>query len=149
MHETYTALRFLCHTIAASAQSVAVEADLNNVKGPLKHIWAWFGYDEPNYTYMKDGKKLLSELAALSPVPVYVRAHNLMNTGDGEAALKWGSTNMYTEDKDGNPIYNWRIVDAIFDTYIERKMKPLAQIGFMPGFVYQSHAVPPLLATRR
>ena len=32
-------------------------------------IWAWFGYDEPNYTYMKDGTKLLSELAALSPGP--------------------------------------------------------------------------------
>ena len=44
----------------------------------MKPIWAWFGYDEPNYTYMKDGKKLLSEIAALSPVPVYVRAHNLL-----------------------------------------------------------------------
>ncbi|HZK62142.1 MAG TPA: hypothetical protein VFC41_08685, partial [Anaerovoracaceae bacterium] len=91
-----------------------------------------FGYDEPNYTYMKDGKKLLSEIAALSPVPVYVRAHNLMTSGDGTPALKWGSTDMYTEDKDGNPVYNWKIIDKIFDTYVERKMKPLAQIGFMP-----------------
>src|SRR4051794_30610814 len=24
----------------------------------IKPIWAWFGYDEANYTYMKDGKKL-------------------------------------------------------------------------------------------
>lgn len=119
------------YTIATSGQ-VAIQVDLKQEKGPLTPIWAWFGYDEPNYTYMKDGKKLLSELAALSPVPVYVRAHNLMNTGDGEAALKWGSTNMYTEDANGHPIYNWRIVDSIFDTYINRKMKPLAQIGFMP-----------------
>ena len=81
-------------------------------------IWAWFGYDEPNYTYMKDGKKLLSELAALSPVPVYVRAHNLLTSGDGIAALKWGSTNAYTEDEQGKPVYNWTIVDSIFDTYI-------------------------------
>ena len=63
-------------------------------------MWAWFGYDEPNYTYMKDGRKLLSELAALSPVPVYVRAHNLLTSGDGTPALKWGSTNAYTEDAD-------------------------------------------------
>ena len=69
--------------------------------GPLKPIWSWFGYDEPNYTYMKDGKKLLSELAELSPVPVYVRAHSLLVTGDGKAALKWGSTNAYTEDASG------------------------------------------------
>lgn len=100
--------------------------------GDLKHIWAWYGYDEPNYTYMKDGKKLLSELAEMSPVPVYVRAHNLMTTGEGTYDLKWGSTNMYTEDADGNPIYNWKIIDNIFDTYVNRGMKPLAQIGFMP-----------------
>jgi len=113
-------------------QSVSIQVDVTKEKGAMKPIWAWFGYDEPNYTYMKDGKKLLSEIAALSPVPVYVRAHNLMTSGDGTPALKWGSTNMYTEDKDGNPVYNWTIIDKIFDTYVERKMKPLAQIGFMP-----------------
>ena len=95
-------------------------------------LWAWFGYDEPNYTYMKDGKKLLSEIAALSPVPVFVRTHSLLSSGDGTPALKWGSTNAYTEDAKGNPVYNWKILDSIFDTYVQRGMKPLAQIGFMP-----------------
>ncbi|MVM38350.1 beta-xylosidase [Spirosoma sp. HMF3257] len=111
---------------------VAIEVDLAADKGPIKPIWAWFGYDEPNYTYMKDGKKLLTELSKLSKVPVNVRAHSLLVTGDGKAALKWGSTNAYTEDKKGNPVYDWTIVDKIFDTYIERGMKPIAQIGFMP-----------------
>jgi len=110
----------------------AITVDLSKSVGPMYPAWAWFGYDEPNYTYMKDGRKLLSEIAALSPVPVYVRAHSLLVTGDGEAALKWGSTNAYTEDANGNPIYNWHIIDSIFDTYIQRGMKPLAQIGFMP-----------------
>ena len=112
--------------------SVSIRVDLKKGKGPMTPVWAWFGYDEPNYTYMKDGKKLLSEIAALSPVPVYVRSHNLMTSGDGTPALKWGSTNMYTEDKDGKPVYDWTIIDKIFDTYIERKMRPLAEIGFMP-----------------
>lgn len=95
-------------------------------------MWAWFGYDEPNYTYMKDGKKLLTHIADLSPVPVYVRAHSLLVTGDGKPKLKWGSTNAYTEDVNGKPIYNWTIIDSIFDTYVKRGMKPFAQIGFMP-----------------
>ena len=115
-----------------SNEPAVIKVDLAIEKGPMKPIWAWFGYDEPNYTYMKDGKKLLSEISRLSPVPVYVRAHSLLCTGDGVAALKWGSTNAYTEDVNGNPIYNWRIVDSIFDTYVQRGMKPLAQIGFMP-----------------
>jgi xylan 1,4-beta-xylosidase len=95
-------------------------------------VWAWLGYDEPNYTYMQDGKKLLSEFAKASSGPVYVRAHNLLTSGDGTPALKWGSTNAYTEDARGNAVYDWTIIDKIFDTYVERGMKPLVEIGFMP-----------------
>ncbi|KRT14673.1 beta-xylosidase [Pedobacter ginsenosidimutans] len=124
-------LSIFIHT--ANAQSKAsIEVNFDKNIAPMKPIWAWFGYDEPNYTYMKDGQKLLTEISKLSPVPVYVRAHNLLTSGDGTPALKWGSTNAYTEDAKGNPVYDWKIVDQIFDTYVKRGMKPLAQIGFMP-----------------
>jgi xylan 1,4-beta-xylosidase len=119
-------------TSNSSPQAVSIQVDLKKEKGTMDPIWAWFGYDEPNYTYMKDGRKLLTEISQLSEVPVYVRVHSLLVTGDGKAALKWGSTNAYTEDEKGNPIYNWTIIDKIFDTFIERGMKPIAQIGFMP-----------------
>jgi xylan 1,4-beta-xylosidase len=120
------------HSTDQPSDIIFIEVNLAKVKGPMNPAWAWFGYDEPNYTYGKDGRKLLSELAALSPVPVYVRAHNLLTTGDGTPALKWGSTNAYTEDENGNPVYDWTIIDKIFDTYIERGMKPFVEIGFMP-----------------
>lgn len=140
----------LCLRSSAAAQTdtVLVSVDLTKEKGPIKYLWAWFGYDEPNYTYMENGKKLLSEIAGLSPVPVYVRTHNLMTSGDGTPALKWGSTNMYTEDSAGNPVYSWTIVDRIFDTYVKRTMKPLVEIGFMPEALsthpepYQHHWSP-------
>jgi len=112
--------------------TIVLKVDLSSETGTMNPAWAWFGYDEPNYTYMKDGKKLLSEIAELSPVPVYVRTHNLLTTGDGTASLKWGSTNIYTEDKNGNPVYDFTIIDKIFDTFIERGMKPLVELGFMP-----------------
>ncbi len=95
-------------------------------------IWRFFGADEPNYATMKDGRKLLAELGQLGPPPVYFRAHNLLTSGDGTPALKWGSTNAYTEDAEGRPLYDWRILDRIFDTYQERGLRPYAQIGFMP-----------------
>lgn len=119
-------------SISAQTNPINININANEELGPMKPIWAWWGYDEPNYTYMKDGKKLLSEIATLSPVPVYVRTHSLLVTGKGTHGLKWGSTNAYTEDENGNPVYDWTIVDKIFDTYIERGMKPFAQIGFMP-----------------
>ena len=114
------------------AERVVISVDADKRIGPMKPIWAWFGYDEPNYTYMKDGQKLLTELQKLSPVPVFVRTHNLLTSGDGTPGLKWGSTNAYTEDANGKPIYDWTIVDRIVDTYLKRGMKPMMQIGFMP-----------------
>ncbi len=127
--------------LSQTQDQAKINIDLSKTKEKMKPIYAWFGYDEPNYTYMKDGKKLLSEIAALSPVPVYVRAHSLLVTGDGIPNLKWGSTNAYTEDAQGNPIYDWTIIDQIFDTYVQRGMKPLAQIGFMPEAL-STHPVP-------
>ena len=131
----------LYYTVSANAQNPIITVDFKKEIAPMKPVWSWFGYDEPNYTYMKDGKKLLSEIAALSPVPVYIRTHSMLVSGDGVAALKWGSTNAYTEDTLGNAIYNWKIVDSIFDTYVSRGMKPLAQIGFMPEAL-SSHPQP-------
>jgi xylan 1,4-beta-xylosidase len=84
--------------------TIRVDVHANEPDGPLPPIWNYFGYDEPNYTYAANGKKLLRELAELSPVPVYVRVHNLLTTGDGSASLKWGSTNVYTEDAAGKVI---------------------------------------------
>jgi xylan 1,4-beta-xylosidase len=120
------------HRVAAQEPAVTIRVDANQRIGPMKPIWAWFGYDEPNYTYMKDGQKLLTDLAKLSPVPVFVRTHNLLTSGDGTPSLKWGSTNAYTEDANGQPRYDWTIVDRIIDTYRARGMKPLVEIGFMP-----------------
>ncbi|MGD0518753.1 MAG: hypothetical protein ABSA26_14555, partial [Thermoguttaceae bacterium] len=147
----------------------------------LRPIWRFFVCDEPNYAYMKDGKKLLAELGQLGRHPkilpspngrgagdseilpspsgrgaggegvdaipltltlsqkerglkedIFFRAHNLLTTGDGTPALKWGSSNAYTEDEQGRAIYDWNILDRIFDTYLERGLKPYVEIGFMP-----------------
>ena len=117
---------------AQQQERVTIRVDTAARKGPMYPFWAWFGHDEPNYTYTVNGKKLLSALQDLSPVPVFVREHNLLTSGDGTYSLKWGSTNVYSEDASGRPVYDWMILDRIVDTYIARKMKPFVQLGFMP-----------------
>jgi xylan 1,4-beta-xylosidase len=111
---------------------VNVVVDAARVEGPVKPVWRFFGADEPNFATMKDGRTTLATLGSLMPDHVYFRTHNLLTSGDGTPALKWGSTNVYTEDAQGRPIYSWTIVDRIFDTYRERGVKPYVEIGFMP-----------------
>lgn len=113
-------------------QTVEIHVSADQKLGAWQPVWRFFGYDEPNYTYMKHGPPLLSELAKLSAQPVYVRTHNLLTSGNGEPALKWGSTNAYTEDANGRPVYDWTIIDRIFDTYRDAGVIPFVEIGFMP-----------------
>ena len=131
-----TALLALSVVVAAGQsqppEPVRIRVDTTKTIGPMYPFWAWFGHDEPNYTYTPNGHKLLSQLQRLSPVPVFMRVHNLLTSGDGTHALKWGSTNVYSEDASGNPVYDWAILDRIVDSYIERGMKPFVQLGFMP-----------------
>lgn len=121
-------------TVVAVAETFPVEmaVDPTQPTGPLRPIWRFFGADEPNYVYMKDGQKLIAELGGLRRGEVYFRPHNLLTSGDGAPALKWGSTNVYTHDSSGQPVYDWRIVDRIFDTLLERGVKPFVELGFMP-----------------
>jgi xylan 1,4-beta-xylosidase len=95
---------------------VTIQIDAAKPIGPMKPIWRFFGADEPNYATMKDGRKLLADIGRLRPGDTFFRTHNLLCTGDGTPALKWGSTNAYTEDAQGRPIYDWTILDRIFDT---------------------------------
>ncbi|HTW79663.1 MAG TPA: hypothetical protein VME23_08995 [Terracidiphilus sp.] len=113
-------------------RSVQITVNLNAKIGPFPPIYSWFGYDEANYTTMPHGRELLRELHDLSPVPIHIRVHHLLTSGDGKAELKFSSTNIYTEDADGTPHYDFTIIDSIFDTWRDAGVRPLVELGFMP-----------------
>jgi xylan 1,4-beta-xylosidase len=116
----------------SSQTQVSIQVDLGKMVGAYKPIYSWFGYDEANYTTMRHGTELLKELHDLSPVPVYIRAHHLLTSGDGVAELKFSSTNVYSEDGSGKPIYDFKILDGIFDAYKTAGVRPMVELGFMP-----------------
>jgi xylan 1,4-beta-xylosidase len=119
-------------TGGAAPLPVTITVDAGKPIAPLVPIWKYCGYDEPNYTYTPNGKKLIEQFSHTGPGPAYFRTHSLLVTGDGTPHLKWGSTNAYTEDASGKPVYNFEIIDKIFDTYRAVGSKPLVQIGFCP-----------------
>jgi len=117
---------------APASNPVSIRVDLTKPRGPYKPIYAWFGYDESNYTTMKYGKQLLRELHDLSPVLVYIRAHHLLTSGNGVAALKWSSSNVFSLGPDGKPVYDFTITDQTFDEYRDAGVRPMVELGFMP-----------------
>ncbi|THU81455.1 xylan 1,4-beta-xylosidase [Dendrothele bispora CBS 962.96] len=108
------------------ARQVNITVDASKILGDLPPVARFFGTDEPNYATYPDG-----------PHQTYFRMHNLLTTCDplndtSPHRLKWGCTNAYTEDVNGQPIYNFTIIDTIFDAYLENGVKPYVQTGFMP-----------------
>jgi xylan 1,4-beta-xylosidase len=59
----------------------------------------------------------------------YIRMHGLLT--DDMA--------VYTEDKNGRPVYNYMYVDALFDFLQSIGMKPFVELGFMPGALASGH----------
>lgn len=109
-----------------------VTVECGNQLGALPRIWAAFGYDELNWTATPRGRRNLARLRAVLEVPWLVRAHNLLTSGTGRGLPHWSSGNVYHEDADGNPFYDWSVVDPVFDAWIGNGMRPIVELGFCP-----------------
>ncbi len=114
------------------AQSVSVTVHADRVVGEIRPIWNYFGYDEAGTTLTREGRHLLNELNTLSDQPIRIRVHHLLTSGDGTLALKWSSTNVYSEDAAGDPRYDWTRLDAIMDELPRPGIEPFVQASFMP-----------------
>ena len=115
-----------------TSKTVEIKVDLAKKVGRYEPIYRWFGFDEANYATAPNGRKLLGELHDMSPVPVYIRSHHLLTSGDGTPELKWSSTGVYREDAQGHAVYEWKILDGIFDAFKAAGVKPMVELGFMP-----------------
>ena len=106
---------FIPNLVQAQTSTITINVDATKPGQPLKHVWQFYGYDECNYTTTPNCIDLMKTVSQINAEKVYLRQHFLLNSGDGTAALKWGSTNVYTENAQGQPVYYWPIMDGIFD----------------------------------
>lgn len=132
MKSTPLLLLLAATAIALHGQPVPITVHADRVTGEIRPIWNYFGYDEAGTTLTREGRHLLGELNKLSAEPIRIRVHHLLTSGDGTLALKWSSTNVYTEDAAGRPVYDWTKIDAIMDELTKPGIEPFVQASFMP-----------------
>lgn len=110
---------------------VNLSAHADIPQADLRHFWNYIGYDECNFTHMPHGMELIRKFGKFEQ-PYYFRAHHMLCTGNLHGLNKWGSTNIYSEDADGNPVYDFTCIDKMFDIWIDAGNLPFFEIGFMP-----------------
>ena len=112
-----------------------IRVDCSKKLGKLDRVWHSIGYDEINWTYTPIGKDIYRQIKELGDGPYYIRNHNAFTSGNGLSSPAWGSTNCYREDEKGNSIYDWTIIDRVYDTFVEHNCKPIIELGFMPHHI--------------
>src|SRR5579862_7482201 len=117
-------------SMAAGRAQVVVEC--HRRVGPLRRIWTSFGYDELNWTATPRGLQNLATLRSFMEVPYIVRAHNLFTSGPGRGLPHWSSGNVYHEDAAGRPVYDWSVIDPVFDAWVRNGCRPIVELGFCP-----------------
>lgn len=117
---------------AAHVREAEVVVDAAADHGPIDRLWASIGYDEINWTYTPRGKELLGKFSALNDGAYHIRTHYVFCSGTGLSLPHWGNGNVYHEDENGRPYYDFTIVDQVYDAIVDAGHHPLVELGFTP-----------------
>ncbi|MFI7066682.1 glycoside hydrolase [Kribbella sp. NPDC050124] len=117
---------------ATPLRTARVTVDAASDAGVLDRPWASLGYDEINWTYTPQGRRTLQTIGRFAETPYHVRPHNIFNSGTGLGLPHWGSGNVYHEDADGKPYYDFTIADLTYDAIVGAGHHPLVELAFTP-----------------
>ena len=112
-------------------ENVQIRVDASIWTGNLEHTWNYIGFDECNYIHSPGGTALIDQFGRMEK-PYYVRTHHMLCTGIRHGFYKWGSTNIYLEDRNGKPIYDYETIDRMMDILLSHNCRPFFELGFMP-----------------
>jgi xylan 1,4-beta-xylosidase len=99
-----------------------ITIDAHGAGKPFPHFWEqMFGSGRANLALRKSYR---DDMVAVKKVTdfKYVRFHAIFQDENG----------VYSEDQQGNPVYNWSYVDQIYDSLLEVGVRPFVEISFMP-----------------
>ena len=99
-----------------------VTIDASAPATPFPHFWEqMFGSGHAILSLRQPWREDLRAVKKVTDFQ-WVRFHGILDDEVG----------VYTEDRHGNPIYNFAYVDEIYDGLLENGVRPLVEISFMP-----------------
>jgi xylan 1,4-beta-xylosidase len=103
--------------------SRVIRADLKQIKGPRSMAWQDCVGAGRVAEGLRDSWRRQLEECHREIGFRFIRMHGLLQDELG----------VYSEDKNGAPIYNWQYIDDVYDFILSIGMKPFVEIGFMPA----------------
>ncbi len=105
---------------ASAAEVIVVNAHAAGT--PFPHFWEeMFGSGRAHLAMRADYQSDLRMVKKITDLR-YVRFHAILDDENG----------VYSQDPQGNPVYNWSYVDQIYDALLKNGVRPYVEISFMP-----------------
>jgi xylan 1,4-beta-xylosidase len=106
----------------ADYQDRVIEVNFTQGKGKLKTAFnECIGAGRANEGLRADWQKQLRQVKEELGFR-YIRMHGIFHDDMG----------VYSEDKNGNPVYNWQYIDELYDFLKSIGIKPFVELSFMP-----------------
>ncbi len=119
-------------TSAPHVREATIDVDAGSDAGKITRMWESIGFDEINWAYTPTGRELLKTFTDQTETGYHVRPHYVLCSGNGFAIPHWGNGNVYHEDENGEPFYDFTIVDQTYDAIVEAGHHVLVEIAFTP-----------------
>lgn len=108
---------------AAGAQTRTVRADVAQIAGPHTNVpLRVIGAGRANEGLRADWQEQLATVQCEIGFQ-YIRMHGVLHDDMG----------VYREDAHGNPEFNFRYVDALYDALLKLHIRPFVELSFMPS----------------
>ncbi|BAV04941.1 xylan 1,4-beta-xylosidase [Filimonas lacunae] len=99
-----------------------ITVDVQKVKGVFPKVFnECVGAGRANEGLRADWQRQLTQVKEQLGFR-YIRMHGLLHDDMG----------VYSEDRAGNPVYNWQYIDELYDFLLSIHIRPFVELGFMP-----------------
>ncbi|NOU61292.1 GH39 family glycosyl hydrolase [Marinifilum caeruleilacunae] len=115
--------------------SVVFTINTNEIVGENSEFWKAAGSDYLfNHVTKPSGQSMLNRMKSTQS-HTYLRTHHTFVQDKKKGILR--GQNVYSEDKNGNPIYDFSNVNKVLGEYVKRGLKPIVEYDYLPKLLEQ------------
>lgn len=123
-------------TLCSQAQESAIRStqsftvDVEKVVGENTVFWKSTGSDHLFYHVPRPAGQALLDRMERTKSHRYLRSHHTFSQDVKNGVVR--GQEVYAEDENGNPVYDFSKVNAVFKEYVRRGIKPIVEYDYMP-----------------
>ncbi|MFY0653180.1 MAG: hypothetical protein JXQ96_14155 [Cyclobacteriaceae bacterium] len=126
-------LHFCVIAIKSMAQVHHFTINASEVIGENTEFWKAAGSDHLFYHVPRPSGQALLDRMQKTESHRFLRSHHTLSSDVKNGVVR--GQEVYSEDANGNPIYDFSKVNEVYEEYLKRGIKPIVELDYMPDLL--------------